>query len=41
MCLVIFPLRSDEEVEIMATEMADQQAADEVSAFEHEGDVDQ
>jgi hypothetical protein len=30
---------SDEEVEIVATEMARQQAVDEVAVFEHEGGV--
>jgi hypothetical protein len=39
MRLARFPPRSDEEVNIMATEMACQQAEDDVAAFEHEGKV--
>jgi hypothetical protein len=39
MCGSRWPRPSDEEVEIMATEMACVQARDHVAAFEHEGNV--
>ncbi|KAK1633176.1 hypothetical protein QYE76_007491 [Lolium multiflorum] len=41
MCIASFPLRSDKEVDIMATEMARVQAEDKVAAFEHKAEVAQ